>query len=200
MCERNQFSTMQHDWQSQAYVDEWISRDVQKDAERRPRLAYMFTAVSIPESAVSTVLDVGGGFGVVTEELLRVFPRAQVTFQDFSDPMLGYARSRLSRYGDQVKYINADLRDPLWVDRVGGPFDLIVSGWAIHNLDDPTSIGACYRKIAGVLKPGRAFLDYDLFDHAGGVEAHIQMLRNAGFVRANSIWHEAPSAIIVARV
>jgi 2-polyprenyl-3-methyl-5-hydroxy-6-metoxy-1,4-benzoquinol methylase len=199
MCETDEFSRVQHDWCSQAYVDEWISRDFQKDAERRPRLAYMFTAVSIPESAVSTVLDVGGGFGVVTEELLRVFPRAQVTLQDFSEPMLGHARSRLSRYGAQVKYILADLRDPLWADRVGGPFDLIVSGWAIHNLADPTAIGACYGKIAGLLKPGCSFLDYDLFDHVGGVELHIQLLQDARFVRPDCIWHEAPSAIILAR-
>jgi ubiquinone/menaquinone biosynthesis C-methylase UbiE len=200
MGETKEFSLAEHDWQSQAYVDEWISRDVQKDADRRSRLAYMLTATSIPESAVNTVLDVGGGFGVVTEELLRVFPRAQVTLQDFSEPMLEHARSRLSRYGDQVKYILVDLRDPLWADRMGGPFDLIVSGWAIHNLDDPKSIDACYRKIAGLLKPGCSFLDYDLFDHVGGVEAHIQMLRKARFVHADSIWHEAPSAIIVARV
>jgi ubiquinone/menaquinone biosynthesis C-methylase UbiE len=200
MCRTNEFSPFPHDWCSQAYVNEWISRDVQKDAERRPRLADMFAAASIRESTVSTVLDVGAGFGVVTEELLRVFPRAQVILQDFSEPMLGHARSRLSGYADQIKYILADLRDPLWVDRVGGPFDLIVSGWAIHNLANPTAIGACYRDIAGLLKPGCSFLDYDLFDHAGGVALHIQLMRSARFVRADCIWHEAPSAIVVARV
>jgi SAM-dependent methyltransferase len=189
---------MRHDWRSPAYVDKWINEDVQRDEERRPRLQEMFAAAAFREPAIRAALDVGGGFGVVTDELLRAFPQAQVTLQDFSPPMLAHARSRLSRYAGQVTYVLADLRDPSWVDLVGGPFDLIVSGWAIHNLGDPGSIGACYRGIAGLLKSGAYFLDYDLFDHAGGVAAHTRLLRDAGFVAVDCRWHQAPAAVIAA--
>jgi ubiquinone/menaquinone biosynthesis C-methylase UbiE len=200
MSEENDLSRKRHDWQSQAYVDEWIRQDIQKDEQRRPRIRKMIAAASIPSSGIDVVLDVGGGFGVVTEELLGTFPRAKVTLQDFSLAMLGHARSRLSRYADQVRYVLADLREPSWIDQVGGPFDLIVSGWAIHNLGDPKLIGNCYRAIAGLLKPDASFLDYDLFDQAGGTALHTKLLRDAEFVHVDCIWHEMPSAIIAARV
>ena len=193
-------SLKKHDWQSQAYVNEWIRQDIQKDEQRRPQIRKMLAAASIPSSSIDVVLDVGGGFGVVTEELLGIFPLAKVTLQDFSQAMLGHARSRLSGYADQVKYVLADLREPSWVDEVGGPFDLIVSGWAIHNLADPRAIGNCYRAISGLLKPDSLFLDYDLFDHSGGVGLHATLLRDAGFVHVDCIWHETPSAVIAARV
>jgi ubiquinone/menaquinone biosynthesis C-methylase UbiE len=40
-----------------------------------------------PDAAIS-VLDVRGGYGIVTEEVLREFPHARVTFQDYWQPML----------------------------------------------------------------------------------------------------------------
>jgi 16S rRNA G1207 methylase RsmC len=36
-----------------------------------------------------TVRDVGGGYGVVPEDVLQPFPRSRVTLQDYSQPMLG---------------------------------------------------------------------------------------------------------------
>ena len=69
-----------------------------------------------------------------------------------------------------MRYVIADLCDPAWVDHVAGPFDLIVSAIAIHNLRDLGQIAACYRAIAGLAKPGGVFLDYDLFDRIGGLE------------------------------
>jgi trans-aconitate methyltransferase len=70
-------STGEHDWQSPIYVDEWIRRDLQHDEERLPRLREMLSLASIPPSAAIDVLDVGGGYGIVTEELLRIFPHAR---------------------------------------------------------------------------------------------------------------------------
>ena len=35
------FPIAEHDWQSQGYVDEWISRDVQRDGVRRTGLREM---------------------------------------------------------------------------------------------------------------------------------------------------------------
>ena len=197
-AKEDEFSTEGHDWQSQAYVDEWIRRDVQRDDERRPRLKEMLTHISLSPSAEIDVLDVGGGFGVVTQEVLRAFPHARVTLQDYSQPMLSHARSRLAGHADQVSYVLADLRDPSWADRAGGPFDLVVSGWAIHNLEDAEPISACYKAITRLLKSGAPFLDYDLFDFAGGVELHIELLRSIGFTRVDSLWRQAPAAIIAA--
>ena len=191
------FSVTEHDWESQAYVDEWISRDIQRDEQRRPRLRQMLSYAPQLTAAEPRILDVGGGYGVVTEEVLRAFPQAQVTLQDYSQPMLRNARARLSRYGAQVQFVQADLLDAAWVDRVGGPFDLAVSSIAIHNLRDTAAIAGSYRGIARVLHAGSAFLNCDLVDYVGGLALHIDLMRQAGFASAECVWHEAPLAIIV---
>ena len=147
-----------HDWHSPRYVEEWITRDLSRDEERRLRLRQMLAAAPFAAEAEITVLDVGGGYGVVTEEVLRAFPRAIVTLQDYSAPMLDQARQRLVAHTARVKYSLADLRDRAWTTAVGGLFDLAVSAIAIHNLRDLGEIAASYRGIAAVLKPGGMFL------------------------------------------
>src|SRR5271157_6208819 len=85
-----------HDWHSRSYVDEWIARDITRDEERRQRLRQMLAAAPFARDGEIAVLDVGGGYGVVSEEVLRAFPRAVVTLQDYSQPMLDRARDRLT--------------------------------------------------------------------------------------------------------
>ena len=187
-----------HDWHSPSYVEEWIARDLARDAERRTRLREMLCAAPLARDAAITVLDVGGGYGVVSEEVLGLFPRARVTLQDYSRPMLDLARRRLAGYRDRVGYALADLRDPTWTGAVGGPFDLAVSAIAIHNLRRLDLIAQCYQGIARVLKPGARFLDYDLFDLIGGVAAQSESLKAAGFASVDCLWQESPRAILAA--
>ena len=74
---RDGISVDHHDWHSASYVDEWIARDVTRDEERRLRLRQMLAAAPYAVEGEITVLDVGGGYGVVSEEVLRAFPRAR---------------------------------------------------------------------------------------------------------------------------
>lgn len=191
--------TDHHDWHSPAYVDEWIARDLTRDDERRRRLREMLVAAPYAAEAGIAVLDVGGGYGVVTEEVLRAFPRAHVTLQDYSQPMLDQARQRLALHAGRVSCVQGDLRDPVWVREVGGPFDLAVSAIAIHNLRDLGQIAACYRAIAGLLKPDGVFLDYDLFELIGGIDTQLAAIRDAGFGAADCLWREGRVAMVVAR-
>ena len=188
-----------HDWHSPGYVDEWIARDRQRDEERRKRLRDMLSYAPSPANAEIAVLDVGGGYGVVSEEVLRAFPCARVTLQDYSQPMLDRAKERLASYGGQVQYAAGDLREPGWARRVGGPFDLVVSAIAIHNLRDAAAIVACYRAIAGLVKADGVFLDYDLFDLIGGLDQQLRTIEDAGFAAVGCIWQQPPLAIIRAR-
>ena len=188
--------SMHHDWHSAAYVADWIVHDTARDPERRPRLQSMLAAAPFPRDAAIEVLDVGAGYGAVTEEVLKAFPQARVTLQDYSTPMLGEARRRLAGHAAQLHYVTADLTDPGWAQKVGGPFDLAVSAIALHNLRDPPKIFACYRAIHDLLRPAGWFLDYDLF--FAGVEGLIAELRTAGFAAVDCRWQEPPRAILVA--
>jgi SAM-dependent methyltransferase len=187
-----------HHWDSEDYVRSWIARDAGRKSERQPIVERLITAVPFGRDAAIDVLDVGGGDGVIAEAVLSAFPKAKVTVQDFSQPMLGQGRKRLAPYHARVRTTLSDLRDPAWVKTAGGPFDLAVSGIAIHNLHEMAAIAACYEAIHRLLKPGGAFLDYDHFDRVGGVPLHQHMLKVAGFARAEPVWHEHPTAIIKA--
>jgi ubiquinone/menaquinone biosynthesis C-methylase UbiE len=195
-AETKEFTLFPHDWQSTDYVDEWIKRDAARDPERRPLLQRMLSLAPFPSDARIEVLDLGAGYGVVSEEVLQAFPAACITLQDYSAPMLGQARRRLVGHTDQVRYILCDLTDPSWPLQVGGPFDLAVSAIALHNLGDPNKIYACYRAIHGLLKSGGLFLNCDRF--VDGVEPHLAALREAGFARAECTWQDLPRAIIIA--
>lgn len=192
-----------HDWHSQTYIDQWIRRDEGRDDERRPRIRQMIAMAKLQRDAALGVLDIGAGYGFVTEEVLRAFPNARVTLQDFSDLMLGRAREHLAKSAGQfesagqLSFVLCDLADPTWSERVGGPFDLIVSAIAIHNLRKLEAIAACYRGIARLLKPGAPFLDYDLFPQHGGIETHIGLMQEAGMSRVFRAWNDGHAAIII---
>ena len=187
---------MHHDWHSEQYVTDWIAHDVARDPERRPRLQQMLEMAPFPRAAAIEVLDVGAGYGAVSEEVLKRFPNARVTLQDYSQPMLAEAQRRLAPHTARLTYVTADLTDPAWPQAVGGPFDLAVSAIALHNLRDPAKIFACYRAIHDLLRPDGRFLDYDLF--FAGAEGHIAELKKVGFGLVECAWAEPPRAILVA--
>lgn len=192
------FSATEHDWHSDTYVDWWIERDAGREAVRRARLRAMLALTPYAPDAAIEVLDIGGGYGVLTEEVLRAFPGSRVTLQDYSAPMLDAARRRLGAAADRVTFLLGDLRERSWREHAGGPFDLAVSSIAIHNLRDLDRIADCYRDIVLLLKPGALFLDYDVFDVAGGTAVHSQLIEQAGLVRVACPWQEPPAAIIAA--
>ena len=195
MAAARDFSAGEHDWHSPDYVEWWVGRDRGRESERRERLLRMLQAAPFAKDAEIAVLDVGGGYGLVSELVLEAFPRARVTLQDYSQPMLDEARRRLARHGAQIQYVLADLTDAGWTERVSRPYDLAVSAIAIHNLREVAAIADAYRGVARILKPAGLFLDYDLFfDKIGGVEGHRRMLREAGFARVQCLAQYPPAA------
>lgn len=112
-----------------------------------------------PEEPI-TVLDLGAGFGAVTEEILTRYPHATVSCVDGSAEMMRLARERLAKYGDRVHLHFADLATPSWRDEIRAPVHAVVSGIAIHHLTDERK-RALYREVFALLSPGGLFLNND---------------------------------------
>jgi SAM-dependent methyltransferase len=193
------FNVTEHDWHDGEYVDKWIARDRTRE-ERLPVLKDMVTFAPFPTDAAISVLDVGAGYGAVAMHVLERYPRARVTLHDYSQVMLDRAKSELGRYADRLQFRQSDLTDPGWANNLGGPFDLVISGIAIHNLFDNDQIAKVYQAICGQLKPGGAFLDCDHFRRIGGVDAHLELMRKAGFKSAEKKWQEGDNTAVVVAV
>lgn len=189
-----------HDWHSAEYVDHWISHDLTNDDERRPHLRDMMGHAPFASDAALEIVDIGAGYGVVAEEALKAFPNARITMLDYSEPMLEHARQRLAAYADRLDWVVADLSTPSWTDGLKDRFDLAVSGLALHNLMGERDFQDMYKETFSVLKPGGAFLDYDLVSFTGGLEQHLEWLRLAGFGSAECPWNGGTPAVLVAKV
>jgi len=188
------FHVAEHDWHDGEYVDQWIARDNTRP-ERPPKLHDMVAIATFPRDQAIRVLDVGGGNGLVTEVVLDVFPKARVTVQDFSQPMLDRAAVRFKKLGDQISYSLSDLFDAGWAAKSGGPFDVIVSSIAIHNLGNWEEIAAVYKAAYGLLVPGGYFLNCDHYRNVGGHEKHAEELRKIGFSNVTIPSEENPAII-----
>ena len=188
-----------HDWHSQDYASGWMTKDRGRAARRGPLLQRMVEGLPFAQDAPIRVLDVGGGYGAVSEAVLRAFPKAQVILQDYSQAMIDQARDFLAGYGARMSYAPGDLTDRKWIAQFAAPFDLAVSAIAIHNLMDMPLIAASYRDIHAVLKPGGLFVDCDHFDHVETIDSHIAAMKSAGFVQVERLWHQAPTGILRAK-
>jgi trans-aconitate 2-methyltransferase len=94
------------------------------------------------------VLDAGCGSGRVTELLAERLPRGRVIALDGSPAMLDRARDRLDRFGDRIRFVEADLSRPL---DIGEPVDAILSTATFHWIHDHAAL---YRHLAAVIRPG----------------------------------------------
>ena len=117
--------------------------------------------ISVWSPSPATILDLGCGDGILDRMLLAKYPAAHTVFEDFSEPMLGKVRQKV---GDNkmATVIQIDFATPDWTDAVEAqtPFDIVVSGFAIHHQPDDRK-RALYTEIYNLLKEGGIFLNLD---------------------------------------
>jgi ubiquinone/menaquinone biosynthesis C-methylase UbiE len=187
-----------HDWHSAQYVDDWIGNDVTRDGQRRPMLRRVAELLPFDRDAAVRVLDIGGGYGMLTREVLEELPNSRVVLHDFSEPMIDQARARLGPLMARVEFAQSDLQDPAWVDAVPGPFDAAVSSIAIHNVRDPERIRAIFAEVRPLLAPGGVFANLDLvFPGALDIETELRWLEEAGFEQVGCLFEQDRQALVV---
>jgi tRNA (cmo5U34)-methyltransferase len=153
------------EWSDPERVAEYLSREIPHRQTAETMLLQALPA------RVEQVLDLGTGDGRLIALLREGHPEAHALGLDSSEPMLSAARQRFAT--DQAVDLRLhDLREPL---PQAGPFDAIVSGLAIHHLEDDRKRGL-FDEVHGLLAPGGVFANLDLVE-APTAELHERFRR-----------------------
>jgi trans-aconitate 2-methyltransferase len=104
----------------------------------------------LPLRGDETVLDAGCGTGRVTELLLARVPRGRVIALDGSPAMLEQAEGRAGLRDERVRFVMADLLDPL-LPAVGEPVDAVLSTATFHWIPDHDAL---FGNLASAMRPG----------------------------------------------
>jgi len=171
-------------------------------------------------AAPQRVLDLGTGDGFLIGAVRRVRPGVSGIACDFSDEMLDRARARFG-VAPEVEVTAHDLDQPL--PDAWGVFDLVVSSFAIHHVNDARK-RALYGEVFARLVPGGTFLNlehvaspsealHDAFLAAVGktretddpsnklaaVEDQLRWLRDVGFTDVDCHWKWRELALLGGR-
>jgi tRNA (cmo5U34)-methyltransferase len=203
---------MAQTWKDEAKVDEYVGR-VGRLAARQAGEAELVEA--LPER-VERALDLGCGDGRLLALVLEARPGARAGIGlDSSLPMIERARARLD--DDRVQILEHDLGEPL--PELGGRFDVVVSGFAIHHLAHPRK-QALFAEVAATLRPGGVFANLEVvqcatpelheefnrrIERPGGdpedvlaeVEPQLRWMREAGLVQVDCNWRWRGFALLV---
>lgn len=212
------------DWNDPARVDRWVARDARRPVLRTAReLAVALVGL---EAQPRAVLELAGGAGTFLAEFLDAFPVARGVWSDSSREMERHARTTLSRFGDRVDYLVADMRDP-GVARASA--DVVVCARATHGLG-ASELGLFYQEVVGILRPGGWLVNLDhvatteawgprydqvtprFYDESGTsgrvraknrgshtLGAHLDAVTAAGFVDADTPWRLLSTVLLLAR-
>jgi tRNA (cmo5U34)-methyltransferase len=128
--------------------------------DRQRQLEVLLRILRFAPRPPRRVLDLGAGDALLLGTVLEAFPETTGVALDFSPLMLEQALERLARFPDRAETVEADLATPAWREAVSGPFDAVISGFAIHHLPDDRK-RALYREIYELLPEGGLFLNLE---------------------------------------
>jgi ubiquinone/menaquinone biosynthesis C-methylase UbiE len=183
-----------HDWAARDYVEQWAERQDSKETHRQDAFKVLADSLPFDRSAKITILDIGAGYGALSQFLLGEFSNAKAVCHDGSAEMLALGRKRLAKLKGRVKFVQCDLSKPGWSKKIKGPFDAVVSSIAIHNVRAHETIRVIYSETFSLVKAGGCFLNLDRMTPS--VNEQLKWLGEAGFENVQRFWDGGKRAIV----
>jgi SAM-dependent methyltransferase len=134
--------------------------------DREARFQAMFDLLQAQAEEASfqeaiVVIDLACGPGAISRRLLERFPGARCIGVDFDPALLALGQGALGDLGGRLRWVEADLRDPTWLDRLGETsVDAVLSSTALHWLDS-SQLARLLRQLAMLIRPGGLLLNGD---------------------------------------
>jgi SAM-dependent methyltransferase len=150
-----------HDWDSADYVSHWAHGQDPKEKDRQEAFRVLADTIPFEKKQAIRILDLGAGYGALTQFLLGRFPNATAVCQDGSKEMAKLGAERMKDLAGRFEYVICDFAKEGWSKKIKGPFEAVVSSIAIHNVREPKIVKRIYEESFPLVKAGGCFLNFD---------------------------------------
>ena len=181
-----------HDWDSPKYVSNWAEGQDKKEKDRQEPFQVLAKTIPYDKKLPIRILDVGAGYGALTQFLLGYFPKATAFCQDGSKEMAKLGQERMKKLTGRFDYVLCDFSKPGWTEKLTGPFEAVVSSIAIHNVDAKI-IERIYNDIFPLVKSGGCFINFDR--ERPPLDDQFQWLKTAGFQDVQRFWRRGDRSL-----
>ncbi|HEY7218465.1 MAG TPA: methyltransferase domain-containing protein [Candidatus Binatia bacterium] len=182
-----------HDWDSNEYVSNWAKGQDPKEKDRQEPFRVLADTIPFDKKQAIRILDLGAGYGALTQFLLGRFSNATAVCQDGSKEMAKLGAERLKKAAGRFEYVLCDFAKEGWSQKITGPFEAVVSSIAIHNVREPKIIQRIYEESYPLVKAGGCFLNFDR--PRPPWEDQLKWLRGAGFAGVKIFWQGESRAV-----
>jgi ubiquinone/menaquinone biosynthesis C-methylase UbiE len=136
---------------------------------------------------VRNFMDLGCGDGFLDRFIHQEYPDASCVFVDISEEMINKAR-QMSKNANTA-FVVKDFGEADWQDSIPGSkeFDLIISGYAIHHIENPLK-KRLYKEIFNLLNRGGLFLN---LEHVSSPSPQINEMFKDLFLDCMADYHES---------
>jgi SAM-dependent methyltransferase len=179
----------------------WDLRDLSpEESDDMPRLrtALLRSLPPLPDGCA--VLDLGAGTGSLVTLMAAFYPRLRYTLLDANGSALERAREKVREVVPDldVSFITESVEASALAPLPGGPFRLVTSSIALHDLVRPAAPEnapgqarhaedhrTLLRRVLGALDPGGHFIYADAMRPGFRVMEHLGLLDEAGFTEVD---------------
>ena len=148
------------------------AREWESTAEQRPGRGEILIRITDEVARLATertrLLELGSGPGFLASRLLDRLPSLDYTALDFSSAMHDLARERLGEAARKVRFVGRSFKSDDWSEGLG-PFDVVVTNQAVHELRHKHHAPRLHRQVFAVLRQGGSYLVADHFSDPGGL-------------------------------